>query len=197
MAVVRTCAQHASSLSLCLSPSLSFSLFLFRPLSPIFPYSLYYFPFFSLIFITVPIPSLLSITHTFYLSPFSFFLLSPIYRLPSQFLLALLLPCHYLFPFTFLSLSLSRPRSNRVLHHKPTLYSPPTHASTCTNHSYAWASLRMYTHLGISACSQRKFCARAGLATRYTFCSQIFANISLIGTRLILEEISCMIRRNV
>ena len=71
------------SLSVFLLLSLSLSLFLFRPLSPIFPYSLYYFPFFSLIFITVPIPSLLSITHTFYLSPFSFFLLSPIYRLPS------------------------------------------------------------------------------------------------------------------
>lgn len=67
------------------SLSLSFSLFLFRPLSPIFPYSLYYFSFFSLIFITVPIPSLLSITHTFYLSPFSVFLLSPIYRLPLSF----------------------------------------------------------------------------------------------------------------
>lgn len=155
--------------SLSLSPSLSsffvpsrpfsltlFIIFLFFPLSlspfPFPPYSLS-----RTLFIFLPSPSSFSAPFTVFLSV----------SLSPPFPVSLPIPFHL-----SLSLPLS-PRSNRVLHHKPTLYSPPTHASTCTNHSYAWASLRMYTHLGISACSQRKFCARIGLATCYTFCSQI------------------------
>lgn len=102
MAVVRTCAQHASSLSLSLLLSLPFSSLLAH-----FPLlSLLFFFFFPYLYHRSH--SLLTLYHAHFLS-FSLLRLPSQPHLPSssQFLLALLFPCHYLFPFTFLSLSLS------------------------------------------------------------------------------------------